>query len=68
MHKIRPEDERFKLVKFGRVREDGTIEVPNRFTLKWILPYYFKMTEKEAVLAMYVLTASFCFISLCIPF
>ena len=68
MHKMRPEDERFKIVKFGRVREDGTIEVPNRFTLKWILPYYFKMTEKEAVLAMYALTASFCLISLCIPF
>jgi len=68
MHKMRPEDERFKMVKFGRVREDGTIEVPNRFTLKWILPYYFKMTEKEAVLAMYALTASFCLISLCIPF
>ncbi|MCW3134942.1 MAG: hypothetical protein N2V78_11515 [Methanophagales archaeon] len=68
MHKMRPEDERFKMVKFGRVREDGTIEVPNRLTLKWILPYYFKMTEKEAVLAMYALTASFCLISLCIPF
>ena len=68
MHKMRPEDERFKIVKFGRVREDGTIEVPNRLTLKWILPYYFKMTEKEAVLAMYALTASFCFISLCISF
>ena len=68
MHKMRPEDERFKIVKFGRVREDGTIEVPNRLTLKWILPYYFKMTEKEAVLAMYALTASFCLISLCIPF
>ena len=68
MHKMRPEDERFKMVKFGRVREDGTIEVPNRLTLKWILPYYFKMTEKETVLAMYALTASFCLISLCIPF
>jgi len=68
MHKMRPEDERFKIVKFGRVREDGTIEVPNRLTLKWILPYYFKMTEKETVLAMYALTASFCLISLCIPF
>jgi len=53
--------------KFGKVREDGTIEVPNRFTLKWILPYYFRLTEREATLAMFGLTGLFCIAGFFIP-
>jgi UDP-N-acetylglucosamine--dolichyl-phosphate N-acetylglucosaminephosphotransferase len=68
MHKLHPEDGRWKIEKFGRVREDGTLEVPNPLTLKWVLPYYFKMTEKQAVLAMYALTLPFCVIGLLIPY
>ncbi len=68
MRKLHPDDERWKLVKFGRVREDGTLEVPNRLTLKWLLPYHFRMTEKQVVLAMYALTIVFCLISLPIPY
>ncbi|RJS80393.1 UDP-N-acetylglucosamine-1-phosphate transferase [Methanophagales archaeon] len=68
MHWLHPEDERWKIVKFGRVREDGTLEVPNCLTLKWVLPYYFRMTEKQAVLAMYALTMPFCLIALFIPY
>jgi UDP-N-acetylglucosamine--dolichyl-phosphate N-acetylglucosaminephosphotransferase len=60
MHRRHPEDMRWKIEKFGKVREDGTLEVPNRLTLKWVLPYYYKMTEKQAVLTMYALTIPFC--------
>ena len=68
MHRLHPEDLRWKIEKFGRVREDGTLEVPNPLTLKWVLPYYYKMTEKQAVLAMYALTIPFCVVGLFIPY
>jgi UDP-N-acetylglucosamine--dolichyl-phosphate N-acetylglucosaminephosphotransferase len=68
MHRRHPEGRRWKIEKFGKVREDGTLEVPNRLTLKWMLPYYFKMTEKQAVLAMYALTIPFCVAALFIPY
>lgn len=68
MHTLKPNDERWKIVKFGKCREDGTLEVPNNLTLKWVLPYYFRMTEKQAVLAMYLLTAPFCLLSFPIPY
>jgi len=68
MHRRHPEDRRWKIEKFGKVREDGTLVVPNRLTLKWVLPYYYKMTEKQAVLAMYALTIPFCVAALFIPY
>jgi len=46
--------------KFGKIRYDGTIEVPNQLTLKWFLPYYKRMTEKQATCLMYLLTLVFC--------
>jgi len=55
------------LKKFGKVRSDGTIEVPNRLTLKWILPYYIPLTEKQATNIMYIVTIIFCIIGLVIP-
>jgi len=66
-HMRKPDDERFKAKKFGKIRKDGTIEVPNRLTLKWILPYYFRMTEKQTVLAMYLLTLIFCLLGFLVP-
>ena len=30
--------QKYPLVKFGSARDDGTIEVPNPLTLKWVLP------------------------------
>ena len=51
---------KYPLAKFGKVRDDGTIEVPNPLTLKWVLPYYFRMTEKQGACAMYGLTVVFC--------
>lgn len=52
--------DRYPVAKFGSVRDDGTLEVPNPLTLKWVLPYYFRMTENQAANAMYGLTAVFC--------
>jgi UDP-N-acetylglucosamine--dolichyl-phosphate N-acetylglucosaminephosphotransferase len=51
---------KYPVAKFGKVREDGSLEVPNPLTLKWILPYYFRMTEKKAGYAMYGVTFVFC--------
>ncbi len=68
MHRRHPGERRWKIEKFGKVREDGTLEVPNPLTLKWVLPYYYGMTEKQAVLAMYALTTPFCVAALFIPY
>ena len=66
-HRRFPDDERFRIVKWGRIREDGTLEVPNRLTLKWVLPYHFRMTEKQVVYSMYLLTIIFCTLGLFVP-
>jgi UDP-N-acetylglucosamine--dolichyl-phosphate N-acetylglucosaminephosphotransferase len=58
---------KYPTVKFGTVREDGTLEVPNPLTLKWVLPYYFRMTEKRASYAMLALTGVFCVFGFFIP-
>jgi len=58
---------KYPLVKFGSEREDGTIEVPNPLTLKWVLPYYFRITEKQGAYAMYGLTLLFCVIGFYVP-
>ncbi|MDG6251429.1 UDP-N-acetylglucosamine-1-phosphate transferase, partial [Methanocalculus sp.] len=57
----------YPIAKFGRVRDDGTLEVPNPLTLKWVLPYYFRLTEQESTIAMYALTAVFCAIGFMVP-
>jgi UDP-N-acetylglucosamine--dolichyl-phosphate N-acetylglucosaminephosphotransferase len=67
MNHRHPEDPRWKIVKFGKVREDGTLEVPNRLTLKWVLPYHFRMTEVQVVYSMYLLTLAFCVLGLFVP-
>jgi len=54
-------------VKFGQIREDGTLEVPNPLTLKWVLPYYYRVTEKQATYAMFLLTSIFCIIGIFLP-
>jgi len=58
---------KYPMVKFGSERDDGTIEVPNPLTLKWVLPYYFRMTERQGACAMYGLTAVFCVIGFYMP-
>ena len=67
MHRRHPDDPRWEIIKFGRIREDGTLEVPNRLTLKWLLPYHFRMTEKQVVYSMYLLTLVFCVLGLFVP-
>lgn len=54
-------------VEFARVRSDETLDVPNRLTLKWFLPYYYNVTEKQATYAMFLLTSVFCAIGILIP-
>jgi UDP-N-acetylglucosamine--dolichyl-phosphate N-acetylglucosaminephosphotransferase len=58
---------KYPIAKFGRERDDGTVEVPNFLTLKWVLPYYFRMTERTGAYAMYALTAGFCVLGFFIP-
>jgi UDP-N-acetylglucosamine--dolichyl-phosphate N-acetylglucosaminephosphotransferase len=58
---------KYPVAKFGKVREDGSLEVPNPLTLKWVFPYYFRMTEKTAVYVMFAITGIFCLIGLLIP-
>jgi len=50
--------------KFGFVREDLKLEVPNRLTLKWIPNYYFNLNEVQSVYIMYSLTIIFCILGL----
>ncbi|HEY9245370.1 MAG TPA: UDP-N-acetylglucosamine-1-phosphate transferase [Candidatus Methanoperedens sp.] len=53
--------------KFGTIRDDGTVEVPNPLTLKWVLPYYRRVTEKQATYAMYAVTIVFSVIGIIMP-
>jgi UDP-N-acetylglucosamine--dolichyl-phosphate N-acetylglucosaminephosphotransferase len=53
--------------KFGKVREDGTLEVPNQLTLKWVLPYHFRLTEQQSTYAMFGLTGLFCIAGFFVP-
>ncbi len=58
---------KFPEAKFGKIREDDTLEVPNPLTLKWVLPYYYRVTEKQATWAMYAVTGLFCLIGILLP-
>jgi len=46
-------------IKFGKLRPDGTIEVPNNLTMKWIFPYYFRLTEQQATFILFSITTIF---------
>ena len=48
MYRLHPGDWKWRLEKFGKVRADGTQEVPNPLTLKWVLPYLLFPYEREA--------------------
>jgi len=58
---------KYPVAKFGRLRADGSIEVPNALTLKWVLPYYMRVTEKQGTWAMFVVTGVFCTIGIFVP-
>jgi len=50
--KLAPTDPRWAQNKFGHPRDDRTIVVPNRLTLKWWLPSLVPMTERRATQLM----------------
>jgi UDP-N-acetylglucosamine--dolichyl-phosphate N-acetylglucosaminephosphotransferase len=55
------------LVKFGGIREDGTIESPpvmKYVSLKFLVTHYFRLTEPQAVLILCGITLVFCIIGL----
>ena len=47
-------------VKFGELRDDGTIRAPNPFKMKFLLPFYFNLSEKQTVIILYCITIFFC--------
>ena len=58
---------KYPYVKFGRDRGDGILQVPNPLTLKWVLPYYYNLTEKQATYVMILLTLFFCILGILVP-
>ena len=58
---------KYPVAKFGRLRADGSLEVPNALTLKWVLPYYMRVTETQGTWAMFVVTGVFCVIGIFVP-
>ncbi len=67
MNKKYPNDEKWAISKFGRLRSDGTLEVPNPHTLKWVSCYYWRMTEKQGTHVMFAMTIVFCILGLFVP-
>ena len=59
-HILYPNDRKYKLCKFGTLLADGCLDVPNHYTLKWILPKHVKVNEQQATWAMYGITILFC--------
>jgi len=55
-------------VKFGVIRSDGTLEVPNALTMKWVLPYFYRLTEPQTTVILYGLTAFFGVLGLLVKF
>jgi UDP-N-acetylglucosamine--dolichyl-phosphate N-acetylglucosaminephosphotransferase len=58
---------KYPVIKFGKIRTDGSLEVPNPLTLKWVLPYYLIINEKQATRAMFIITGVFCIIGMSVP-
>ena len=58
---------KYPVAKFGGPRADGSLEVPNALTLKWVLPYYMRVTEKQGTWAMFGVTGVFCVIGIFVP-
>lgn len=58
---------KYPSAKFGKVREDCTLDVPNALTLKWVLPYRYRLNERQATYAMFLLTSVFCIMGILLP-
>ncbi len=48
-----------EFVKFGGIRKDGTIIAPNPLKMKFLFPYYWRLTEKQTVIINYALVILF---------
>lgn len=51
-------------IKFATVREDGTIEPPNKLTMKYFVTAVFRVNEKKATNILFLITCLFCFAGL----
>ena len=58
------EHKKFEKIKFGKILRDGTLQSPTPLKLKFLLPYYFKLNEKQTVWLLYGITTVFCVIAL----
>ncbi len=47
-------------IKFGKIDDKGIIIAPNPIKMKFLLPYYFRMTEPQVVKYLYLITIIFC--------
>ena len=47
-------------VKYGTTDSKGTVIAPNPIKMKFLLPYYFEMTEPQIVNSLHLLTGFFC--------
>ena len=54
----------YTFVKFGKLNSDGTIDAPNPIKVKFLLPYYYKLTEPQVVNICYLITIFFCILGL----
>jgi len=54
-------------IKFGMVRQDGTIEAPYPYKLKFVFPFFFRLTERQTVRWLYILTLVTCLASFLVP-
>ena len=55
------------LIQFGKLREDKTIEIPASMkflSMKFFVAYYMRLTERSAVLVLYLITIFFCILGL----
>lgn len=53
-------------ILFPEILDDGTLKVYGPVSLKWFLPYYFKVNEIQSVFFMHIVTAIFCTIAIVI--
>ena len=51
-------------IKFGKLRKDNTLKVPNALTVKYAVCYFFRLTELQATLILYGITTLFCVVGL----
>ena len=56
-----------KHIKFGYIRNDGTLFAPNFLTVKWIPNYFFRLTEPQSIICVYLFTVLFCILGFLIP-